>query len=387
MSTLEKIYLASIRFLQPLSLEETYKVIVEESVKLVNGDSGRIFLVEKDKFIPAYSSSPDRLMREPRRKGNVYLSFAKNKAFVAHSREIAKTYPKYSKAGIRSIMYIPLSNNNVAYGVMTIRSKKDIFFKKDELSILKLFGSSASLAIKKSQLYEETKKAADTRDLFISLAAHELRTPMTTINGYIQLILAKLRDKREVDPKWIYELAFESNRLKSLVDEFLDISRIRTGKIQYEWKEVHLKEIIKKAILSYGFVKPDRKVLLKDKLNGKKDLIIGDIDQLIRVITNLLENADKYSPSQEKIEVALKSKPSFYSIEVADKGQGIPKEEISYVFKGFYKGKKSLHEGMGLGLFLAKNIIDRHKGEIFIESKVGVGTKITIKLPRTKDES
>ncbi len=386
MSILEEIYASTLRFLTPLTVEDTYKIIVHEAVKLVDGESGRIFLADGKNFINVYNSSPEMPLFNPRKKGNVFRSFSKNKAFIVHSNEVKKTYPQLGKSNVRSIMYIPLSNNGKSYGVMIIRSKKDKKFNSEELSILKLFGSLANLAMRKSQLYAEIKESLDSRDLFISLAAHELRTPLTSVNGYIQLLKTRIKNREQIPPRWVMELEMESNRLKQLVEEFLEINSIRTGRIQFDFKEASLSKIIKRSISVFGFNKPDRKIVFENKLNSPKDTVIGDQNKLTQVIVNVFENADKYSHPDKKILVTLEHKDSSYMIKIADRGRGIAEEDLPKIFKGFYKGKDSLHEGMGLGLYLAKNIIESHQGNIEIKSEINKGTKVQIKLPRMEEE-
>src|SRR5258708_8877688 len=384
MSILEEIYASTLRFLTPLTVEDTYKIIVHEAVKLVDGESGRIFLADGKNFINVYNSSPEMPLFNPRKKGNVFRSFSKNKAFIVHSNEVKKTYPQLGKSNVRSIMYIPLSNNGKSYGVMIIRSKKDKKFNSEELSILKLFGSLANLAMRKSQLYAEIKESLDSRDLFISLAAHELRTPLTSVNGYIQLLKTRIKNREQIPPRWVMELEMESNRLKQLVEEFLEINSIRTGRIQFDFKEASLSKILKRSISVFGFNKPDRKIVFENKLNSPKDTVIGDQNKLTQVIVNVFENADKYSHPDKKILVTLEHKDSSYMIKIADRGRGIAEEDLPKIFKGFYKGKDSLHEGMGLGLYLAKLIIDRHNGIINISSKLNEGTKVIVVLPRSE---
>lgn len=381
MSILEKIYESTLKFLVPLSSEETYKIVVEEAIRLVNGDSGRIFVKSGSDFVPVYNSSSDMPLMDPRKKGNVYKSYSKNKAFIIHSGEVKGTYPQLKNSDIRSIMYIPLENRNLSYGVLVIRSKRDEKFEDSDLQVLKLFGSLASLAIRKSELFNETKKSLEDRDLFISLAAHELRTPLTTLNGYIQLMLTRIREKKSIQNKWVLELALESQRLKLLIDEFLEINRIRSGKLQFNWQEYNLKKIVSRSISSFKFNAPMRKIVLKDKL-GAKNKIIGDPEKLVQVVINILENAHKYSSEKEKILVSLRYKSPYYVLDIIDQGKGIHEQDLSRVFEGFYKGEGNLHEGMGLGLYLSKNIIDAHHGEISIKSKLNKGTKVEIKLPR-----
>lgn len=382
MTILEKIYESTLKFLSPLDSEETYRIIIEEAIGLIGGNNGRIFLFDGRDFRCVYNSSDKMPIFEPRKRGNVYISFSKKKAFIVYEKEVKKTYPKLKSSGVRSIMYIPLVNQGVAYGVIVIRSRKDQKFKQSELTILKLFGSLASMSIRKTQLYEEVRKALETRDLFISLASHELRTPLTTLNGYVQLLLNKMNNKKKIEKKWILELAFESQRLKNLINEFLEINRIKTGKLQYDWQECRIRDVVNRSVTNFKFNYPTRKLVLKDKLGSMKDKVIADPDKLAQVFDNVLENANKYSPANRKILLHLAYVSSFFILEIEDEGQGIKEKDLPQVFEGFYKGENSLHEGMGLGLFLSKNIIDSHRGEISMQSKINKGTRVRIKIPR-----
>src|SRR5690606_7915517 len=117
-----------------------------------------------------------------------------------------------------------------------------------ETDILKLFGSFASLAIKKNELYEETKNALEVRDMFISLASHELRTPLTSINGYIQLLHSRKDKLGHSESKWINELYEESKRLTNLVRELLEVNRIKQGQLQFILRETKFSDIVTSAI-------------------------------------------------------------------------------------------------------------------------------------------
>lgn len=384
MNTLEKIYGSTLRFLIPLDLQETYKNIIDEALKIVDGDSGRIFMSDAGEFTSVYSSITTTPLNDPRKRGNVYISFSKNKAFIAHEREVIRTYPDLTESGIRSIIYIPLANNNVCYGVMTIRSKKDRKFSKGNLEVLKIFGSMASMAIRKAQLYSDLEKSIKDRDLFISLASHELRTPLTTINGYIQLLLSRLRNKKPIDRAWVMELAFETQRMKNLIEEFLEINRIRSGKLQFNFIELNFSEIIKHVISTFKLNFPKRKLKVENKLNKDDLIVIADPDKLHQVFMNILENAVKYSDPNTDISLELSNNTDYMRVSISDKGQGIEEKDMPLVFKGFYKGKNSLHEGMGLGLYLSRHIIQMHQGKIKVKSRPNVGTKIIIELPRSR---
>lgn len=380
---LSEIYSSALKLLYPLTAEETYKIVVMEAVRLTNADSGRLLLEDNGRLKDAYVSPNYTPMTEPRKKGYTFNSFSKNKALIITTKQLEEVHPRVvSHAGVRSVIFIPISNKERASGVLIIRSLENKKFTSKELNVLKIFGSLASLAIRKSELYAEIKNALDTRDLFISTASHELRTPLTSVNGYIQLIKARIKNDKKIPAKWIEDLELEGNRLKQLVEELLEINRIRTGKFQYDWKEQRLRKIIKRAINEFHFSRPQRKVIFIDELNKMRDAVIGDRNKLMQVFVNILENAAKYS--LKDIKVTLRDKEDFFILDIRDSGQGISREEIPLIFKGFYRGKNSQHEGLGLGLFLAKNIVEEHKGEIKILSKIGKGTKVEIKLPKIR---
>ena len=176
----------------------------------------------------------------------------------------------------------------------------------------------------------------------------------------------------------------ESYRLTQLVNELLEIDRIKTGQFRYIWKECSLKEVINRALMDFRFTHPEYKVNFKNKLAVGHDRVIGDYNKLLQVIINLLDNAAKFSPPEKEITISLKSRYGYIILEIKDKGKGISKKELPKVYEMFYRGKNHTREGIGVGLFLAKNIIIQHHGTISIHSKENKGTIVEIKLPKHK---
>lgn len=384
---LEQINKAALKFLLPLTPEKTYATIVEEALKLVNGDEGLIILKNEAQLVTVYGSSPHAGTFIPRKRGFAYRAYKTKKAFVIHTRDFVKTHPEMVKTGIKSILFIPIYYKEESIGVLVIRSyKPNKFFNKKELKILELFGSFATMAIRKTQLYEELTKAIQMRDLFISMAAHELRTPITTINGYTQLIKSKVTKENFPQYKWFEELSWEVIRLTHLVNELLEINKIKAGQFLYNWKTCNIVEIVQRALKNLGFAYPNRKFMLENKIQGKKDHVVGDFDKLLQVITNLLKNAARFSANTTDIHVKVYYRAKFVVVEVRDFGKGIASEDLPRVFEEFYKGKNTEEEGMGIGLYLVKNIIQQHHGKIDVKTKEGKGTTVVVKLPQAKYE-
>lgn len=376
---LEKIYKSGLKFLEPLTPEKTFQLVVGEAMKLVKAQYGSIFFIEKGEFKRVYTSAPHLHKIQVRKRGIAYQTFKNRKAHVYKTKSLEKFHPEYKQTGIKSIISIPLSYRNQSIGVLSLQSVRSEYFTRKELNILKWFGSLVTLAIRKNQLYDEVKRALEARDLFISMAAHELRTPITTISGYSQLLYSKFAGSDTIESKWISELSWEALRLTYLVNELLEVDRIKTGQFQYTFQECNFREVVRRAIADFHFTHPDYKVILNDQLNGA-DVVIGDFNKLLQLVINLLDNAAKFSPSDSEIVIELKPKPRYVCLAIKDQGKGIPKQDLPNIFEKFYKGADHTKEGMGIGLFLAKNIVKQHHGDIHISSKEKKGTKVEVKL-------
>lgn len=376
---LQNIYESTVKFLASQTLPETYKTAVLEAVRLTQANYGTIYLTQHGILHKVYTTVPPEYRTEPREHGLTYKAFHSGKLLVISNDKLNKT--QLLRNDIKSLVLIPLTYHNKPLGVLTLQAKKGKHFTEERLKILRLFGSLVSLTVQKNQLYNEARAALRTRDLFISMAAHELRTPTTTIQGYLQLIKRKLSKKERIPNKWIDIIAGETLRLNNLLHELLQVDQIKIGQFRYEWRDNSLKGIIKRAIATAEVNNPGYKIIFEDKLNGKKDILFSDFDKLLQSIVNLINNSAKFSPPDSRIKVMLSYENPYFKITIADQGRGIPKRDLPHVFEGFYKGRNSTKGGMGLGLFLAENIVQRHKGFISINSQLGKGTTAQINLP------
>lgn len=384
-NTLSSIYKSGLKFLVPLSVNETYKLIIDESIKLVGADYGSLFLAnDKGQLERVYASDPGFYKINNRSRGSMYQVFRSQKIRILNVPHLSKIHHFLKQAHIRSIIVAPLSYRNISIGVIALQSNTPNYFTNDSHNILQLFTPLATLAIRKTQLYEETRQAIENRDLFISMAAHELRTPLTAVNGYIQLLRTKLSSKEGSEARWVEQLYAESVRLTHLVNELLEINQIKSGKLQYYLKEHNLLEILNRAVNSFSISYPDRELIVEEKLGNKLDILIGDYNKILQVFTNLLDNAVKYSAANTPIRITVKIAGSCFVIQVKDQGIGIKPEEYEKIFESFQQGSGHNKEGLGLGLFLVKDIVTRLHGSVNISSKIDKGTTIEVKLPRMK---
>lgn len=375
----EKLYISSLNFLSKLTPQETYKKIVDEARKLTGAEHGSVFLRKNKTFKRVYTSIPDKTLVEPRKKGFSYTAYKERRILIVTIEEILKYHPEFEKkSDLKSLILFPLFYNQKSIGVMSLLSKKRNYFDKHKIRTLKLFTSMASLAIHKVQLYSDIQKTVQDRDLFIDSISHELKTPLTVISIYTQMLKS---GKSKTSKKEIYEKIFnETKRLSRMVEQIFHTNQIKSNKYVYNWEECSVKEIIRQAEEYFLLNHPKREIVIIDKTKSYCN-VVGDFEKLLQVVVNIIDNAAKYSPKNTKIKVNLKNDENFVIIDVKDKGKGIDKNEIPKLFQRFYRGKANKERGLGLGLFLAKRIIEKHNGEIMISSKKKKGTKVEIKLP------
>ncbi len=233
---------------------------------------------------------------------------------------------------------------------------------------------------------EELEKANKLKDQFLSIASHELKTPITTIRGQAQITLRRLSKQRELAPELaIISTALEkidqqTQRLNSLVDELLDLSSLRAGKVGLQLSSCDLVNVCRDVI-------EDQRLLSGRtiEMEAPSSLQVqGDCNRLGQVVVNLVSNAIKYSPEESLVEVRLDQSDTVAILEVRDAGKGIPEDQQAHIFEPFYRAldaQASSTRGMGLGLAISKDIVERHGGRIWCESRPGNGTVFIVELP------
>ncbi len=382
----QHIYRAGLKFLVSLSAEEMYITIVDEFMKLVQADYGSI-LIERDRRLHrVYASHLAFYKIIPRPHGFMYKVFQTGKPLILSSQRIEPIHPEIKELGIKSDIIVPLSYQFTSIGVLTAMSKKAHHFSHRDLETLMTYVPMATLAIRKTQLYEENRKALEMRDLFISMAAHELRTPLTTINAYAQLVQKKLQKSKTFNVKWIDKLVYEVKRLTDLVNELLQVDQIKKGTFSYKMAKCNIEELIEHVLINFRMNNSDHTIIFQNRLRDKRyKYVYGDFNKLLQVMTNILNNSVKFAPKKSKITLYLKRYNSHVVMGIKDRGIGISKKDLPHIFNRFYRGTEAGHQGMGLGLYVAKHIIEDHHGTIQVSSQKNRGTRVEITLPRSKN--
>jgi signal transduction histidine kinase len=234
---------------------------------------------------------------------------------------------------------------------------------------------------------QKLEQANRLKDQFLSMASHELKTPITIISGHAQIALRRLSKQRDLPPELaitrtaLEKIGEQTQRLDNLVDDLLDLSSIRAGKIGLQLGQCDLLEVCRVVVEDQRLLN-SRTIELESPSSPLK--LQGDCDRLSQVIVNLVSNAIKYSPEESHVKVRVDQRDSVAIIQVQDTGKGIPKNHQAHIFEPFYRvpgAQTSSKRGMGLGLAISKDIVERHGGRIWFESQPGQGTTFFVELP------
>jgi PAS domain S-box-containing protein len=228
----------------------------------------------------------------------------------------------------------------------------------------------------------ERKELEKRKDEFISIVSHELKTPITTLKGFTQLLKRQL-EKQGMDEPVISLSKMEKqiNNLTKLIEELLDVSKIQVGKLAYAEEAVDIDVLIHDIAETIQHISPTHMISIQGASRRK---ILGDSDRLGQVFTNLITNAIKYSPEADTVDIDIVSSQDSVIISIRDYGVGIPKEHRSKIFDRFYRvydDTAKTFPGLGMGLYISHEIIQRHGGEITVESEEGKGSTFTVTLP------
>jgi two-component system sensor histidine kinase ResE len=224
---------------------------------------------------------------------------------------------------------------------------------------------------------------------FVANVSHELRTPIAMLQGYSEALLDDIAGSPEERQELVQVIHDESLRMGRLVKDLLDLARMEAGHLEMQFSEVDIKQLIQRVHRKFSVMAKEKSIsLLSDVPSEQLVVPKADEDRLEQVLTNLLDNALRHTSSGKTIQMKASLTNGigrWISVEVSDQGDGIPAEDVPYIFERFYKADKARTRGTkggtGLGLAIVKNIIDAHKGSIQVHSTLGEGTTFSIKIP------
>jgi signal transduction histidine kinase len=232
---------------------------------------------------------------------------------------------------------------------------------------------------------EDVKKISQRKTDFVSSVSHELRTPLTSIKGYASILLAgRLGEVPAQIQERLEKINRHSDELVHLVNDLLDISRIESGKVVMKQELQDLKSMVEKISDLLSVQLKEKQLELSIEVRAEIDRVCVDREQIERVLINILGNAVKFTPPGGKIKIKAHNVDKAVEVDITDTGYGIPQEAQEAIFEEFYRVDNLVNQqikGTGLGLALVKQIIEAHKGKVWVKSKVGKGSTFSFTLP------
>lgn len=236
----------------------------------------------------------------------------------------------------------------------------------------------------------QLKKLDKSKDEFISMASHQLRTPLTAVKGYISMVLDGDMGKITNEQRNVLEQAFESSqRMAYLIGDFLNVSRLQTGKFELELSSIDITSLVREEVGQLVDTARTRRITLEYDQPSETYTIQGDNNKLRQVMMNFIDNAIYYSRADGKVTVQLLKEPAGLVFKVIDTGIGVPPAERPKLFTKFFRAtnaRQQRPDGTGIGLYMAKKVVLAHGGTIIFETTEGKGSTFGFKLPLSKDQ-
>lgn len=388
-----------------LDLEHVLNLTLDWALRICKGTAGAVVLLDEEErpYLAAsrgYDDSFELLISQSQKieSGLVTRVLKSGQPYVSanvheESDYIAASFETHSQ------MTLPIIHKQQLIGALAIESNQLDAFDEEALETAVRMTNHAAVAIANALLYQQVKDANRAKSEFVSMVSHELKTPMTSMRGYTDLILSGMTGPLTDQQRTFLEtIAANIRRMSQQIQDLTDISRIETGQLHVEMLPMAFTNVVSDTLQSVRALFEDKKTELHVDLPDDLPVVMADKDRMVQVLINLLSNACKYSPPESDVyltfktgEMALHSEDKVEPvvlISVRDTGYGISEEDQKKLFTKFFRAddpniRKST--GTGLGLSITHGIVELHNGRIWVESELGKGTTFHIALPQIND--
>ena len=386
-----------------LEVSDVFRLILSSALELLGGNEGSIMLLdEEDKELEVVSYEGPPL--EPLMNGRAQLGEG-IAGRVAETREpmLIQDFdaPKlgveyHPERGIYSSMCVPLVRHDELVGVLNLNETSGLRrFSAEDLRALEFFAEHAAIAIGNAKLFEQERETiARLEDLdrlkseFVATVSHELKTPLTAIIGSAQtLARRRARMNEEQQENLVSMIERQGNRLLRLVEDVLTAARIESGAPKLRRELIDLKDLASFVVesIAQSGIAAERDITVHPEPDRPQ--VWGDVGAIQQIVSNLVENACKYSDPGTRIGVFVTEVSDAAIIQVADRGHGMSRVEIETIFDRFRQVDQSstrASTGVGLGLYIVRSLVDAHNGSIDVHSEPGIGTTFTVRFPKRR---
>ncbi len=378
---------------QPGSFEDRATRVLEQLVKIAQADWAVLRVPDENKqglrlvaaAGPAIEDSPPPplLRYSESLLGPTGLQEAQPVVFNDYPA-LPGASPALVELGVRSGVSMPIHAHHRSLGLINVVSKETSHFTPQQVRLLTAIADQLGVLLENTRLSEEItlKQELESRmNTFISLASHELRTPTNIIMGFTELLIDR-DPPRDVSQDWLKRVYQSSQRLTIIVNDLLNVSRIQSGKITAELRHLPLGSVVEEVLSNIGLTTSKHQFLVDIPPDTPR--VVGDWDKLVQVLTNLLDNAVKYSPQGGRITVSARHEPERVVVAVADHGIGIAPHDLEHLFTTFQRIRRPETVGIrgsGLGLYVVKALVELMQGQVWVESELNVGSTFFFSVP------
>jgi signal transduction histidine kinase len=299
--------------------------------------------------------------------------------------------------GAQTVLYIPLLIRERLIGYTELwESRQRREFTAEEIALCQGIAQQAAIAIENARLYEGVREANQAKSEFIDFVAHELKQPMTSMQGYAKMLTLGIGGElSSTQHEFVQVINANVDRMGKLVNDLLEISRLEAGRIQLKLASVRVPEIVEEAVVTTRTEIEARHHSLQVDVPEDLPPVRGDRDRLVQVLTNLVSNAYKYTPEGGTIRITANGRdevdtpPGQLMISVSDTGIGMTPQQIARLDEKFFRADHDLvraQPGTGLGVSITRNLVELHGGEFIIESVPGLGSTFRFTVPFAETE-
>lgn len=289
---------------------------------------------------------------------------------------------------------VPIRRQSAVIGAFLLESAQPDAWKPETLAFLSRLSDHAAIALSNAQLYAEVQAANIAKSDFVSLVSHELKTPMTSIRGYSDLLSkGAVGPVNEMQANFLSTIRSNVNRMATLVSDLADVSRIEAGRMRLEFSALAISDALEEVVRSVQAQVDEKKQSLSIELEPELPRVWGDSNRLIQILANLVSNANKYTPEGGSIRVAAERSPNRWDpqgapevvhIIVSDTGYGISPDDQKRIFQKFFRSDDQNvrnSPGTGLGLNITRHLVEMQGGRIWFESQTGKGASFHFTIP------
>lgn len=382
-----------------LDVEHVLNLALDRTLSIYDGIAGAIVLVDEDgRPYRMISRGYDELVELEDIADGRGLVGQVIKTRQPHLTNNVHEEPAYVAANFatKSQMTLPIQNTQQLLGVLVIESGQLEAFDDDAVETAVRLTNHASIALANALLVEQVKAANEAKSDFVTMVSHELKTPMTSMRGYTDLLLSGITGTLTDQQKnFLDVIAANIRRMSQQIQDLTDISRIETGKLHIKLAATPFDLVVSETLQIVQAICDEKEIKLQLKMPQDLPPVMADKERLVQVLTNLLSNACKYSPPKTEVLLGFDTRYSangkgngtqpFVVCKVQDQGYGISAEDRKKLFTKFFRSDDPnirQAKGTGLGLSITRGIIELHNGEIWVESEVGQGTTFAFTIPQ-----